>query len=146
MMAASPHLPFRPLAFRDERPRQPVYVHAEIVQIAEENIGRDRARVHDVQRGFAFGFDDDAREQGREALLAGCDAPAGLFLAVLGQLGLHQVQDGLRGQFAVGGVGGEGAALALLLNPGWVPDQQQQTVGVKKTQTDNLFFCLGGSA
>ena len=51
-----------PLAFRHQRPRQPVHVHAEVVQPPEINIRRDGSHLQDFQNRFALAFDDDLRQ------------------------------------------------------------------------------------
>jgi hypothetical protein len=48
-----------PLTFGNERPWQPVHIHAEIMQPSQKYIGGHRARLQDFQQQFARRLNDD---------------------------------------------------------------------------------------
>jgi hypothetical protein len=73
-----------PLAFRHERPRQPIHVHAEIVQPAQIDIGGDRSHLQNFQDRFTFRFDDDLRQQHGERLVLRGGFPAVLVGSLFG--------------------------------------------------------------
>jgi len=58
-----------PLAFRHERPRQPIHVHTEVVPAPEINIVRDRPHLQNFKMVSAFVFNDDLRQQRDERLV-----------------------------------------------------------------------------
>jgi hypothetical protein len=74
----------RPLAFWNERPRQPVHVHAEVVQTPEINICRNRSDLESFQQRFAFRFNDDLREQWHQRAIFDDAHPAFLVRILLG--------------------------------------------------------------
>ena len=73
-----------PLAFGNERPRQPVHVHAEVVQTPEINIGRNGSDLQSFQQRLAFGFDDDLRQQRNQRAVFDDAQPAFLVRVLLG--------------------------------------------------------------
>ena len=73
-----------PLAFRHERPRQPIHVHTEVVQPPEINIRRDRPHLQNFQNGFGFRFNDDLRQQRDERLVLRGGFPAVLVRPLFG--------------------------------------------------------------
>ena len=73
-----------PLAFRHQRPRQPVHVHAEVVQPPQINIRRDGSHLQGFQNRFALGFDDDLRQQHRQRLVLRGGFPAVLVRSLFG--------------------------------------------------------------
>ena len=73
-----------PLAFRHERPRQPIHVHAEVVQPPEINIRRDSPHLQNLQDRFTFGLNDDLRQQHDECLVLGGGFPAVLVRPLFG--------------------------------------------------------------
>lgn len=66
----------RPLALRNERPGEPVHVHAEVVQPAEKHIRGHRSDLNGAQQCLAFCFDDDLRQQWSECLVLHDAQPA----------------------------------------------------------------------
>ena len=81
-----------PLALGNQRPRQPVHVHAEVVQPAQVNVGRDSAQLQRTQQEFAGCLDDDARPQWSQCSVLEDGAPAGLVRALFR---VQQCFDGL---------------------------------------------------
>jgi hypothetical protein len=73
-----------PLAFRHQRPRQPVHVHAEVVQPPEINIRRDSPHLQNFQKRLGLRFDDDLRQQHGECLVLRGGLPAVLVRPLFG--------------------------------------------------------------
>jgi len=114
-----------PLAFRHQRPQQPVHVHAEVMQAAQINIRGNFAALQNVQQKFALGFNDDFGQQRGQRLVLGHAQPAFLVRSLLGagegfngvlpgarfhavvragqiRLGDLQIQDGLANRIVLG--------------------------------------------
>ena len=81
-----------PLPFRDEWPRQPVHVHAEVMQPAQKDICGHRAVLQHFQKQFARRLNDDARQQRNKRLVLRRRVPAFL---VLGEFGAGEAFDGV---------------------------------------------------
>ncbi len=113
----------RPLPFGNQRPRQPVHVHAKIVQTAHVLVGGYTAFVHHGQELLALGLNQRAGPQGREGPLFLGALPA---LLVRAEFGFRQGNDGVPpGAFANGFVGAEQIGAGDLevqhrLDPGFV--------------------------
>jgi hypothetical protein len=91
------------LAFGDERPRQPVHIHAEVVQAPEKNVRGHLAALQDLQEQFARRLNDDPRHQGRERFVSGGGSPALLIGRLLGVgEGFNGLLPGARGNAVVG--------------------------------------------
>ena len=91
------------MAFGDERPGQPVHVHAKVVQPPEKKIRGHHARMQDLQEQFGGRLDDDPRHQGRKGLVPDGDSPAFLVGSLLGVgESFNGVLPGARGNAAVG--------------------------------------------
>ncbi len=80
-----------PLPFGDQRPRQPVHVHTEIVEAAHMLVGGHAALAHNGQQFLALGLHQRARPQGREGSFFLGALPAFLVRA---EFGFRQGNDG----------------------------------------------------
>lgn len=73
-----------PLALGHQRPRQPVHVDAEVVEAAEEDVGRDGSLPEHREDGLGLRLDDDLRSERDDRLVLLEDLPAELVRPLLG--------------------------------------------------------------
>lgn len=86
---------YGPLALRNEGPREPVHIQAEVVQPPEVNVGRDRPGLEDLEEQLCRGIDNDFGEKEGESPVLGDGPPAVLIRPMLhGRQGFHGLPPG----------------------------------------------------
>ena len=73
-----------PLALGQQQSRQPVHVHAEVVEVPEKDVGRDGSLPENCEDGLGLGLDDDLGRQRDDRLVLLEDLPPELVGPLLG--------------------------------------------------------------
>ena len=90
-----------PLPPGNQQPGQPAHIESEVVQLAQEDVGADRALTNGGEEVLRAGLDEDPGPEVRQGLVADGGSPAELVGAALGG---HDLLNGLASS-ACGGTG-----------------------------------------